>query len=91
MKTTVNGVEITPAMAEVFSSWYRIDDLNPEAIPEIYARWLSEIQDYLTHILVDICEIENEQIKNYLRWIIFIKDDLKMFIPESSNYRHNKN
>ena len=88
MKTTVNGVEITPAIAEVLSSWYETDD---ETKPEVYAGWLSEIQDCLTCILLDTCKVDNNQIQNCLGNVIYLKDELRCFIPESSDKQQTKN
>ena len=89
MKTTVNGVEITPQIAEVLASWYETNDLDPETKPEIYACWLSDVQDCLTRILMDTCKMDNEQVKHCLTAVIYLKDELRRFIPASQNKLEN--
>ena len=85
MKTVVNGIEITPQIAEVLASWYRTDSLDPKAKPEIYASWLSGVQDCLTRTLLDIRNVDKKQIKHCLCSVIYVKDELRRFIPESSS------
>jgi hypothetical protein len=74
MKTTIDGVEITSAMAEVLGEWHET------AGPERYVSYLSDIQDFLCYQLQEseYCQ----KAERLLLHIIYIKDDLKRFIPE---------
>jgi hypothetical protein len=85
MKTTVNGIEITPEMAEVLRRWYDypcIEDMEPC----LYIRWLSDIQDYLTRVWVDKSDDAEDipTLKECVNRLIEIKDDLKLFIPQKT-------
>ena len=92
MKTTVNGVEITPRIAEVLNKWYD-DPLVEDMEPFLYVKWLSNIQDYLTRVWVgkDDDEPDIPELKNCVNCLIQIKDDLKQFIPKSSNEQQTEN
>jgi hypothetical protein len=85
MKTIVNGVEITQKITDVLTQWYDTTESDPETRPEIYVRWLSDVQDSLTRILLDLCKVDQKQIEKCVGRIIYIKDELQCFIPESAN------
>jgi hypothetical protein len=74
MKTTLNGIEITSGMSEVIREW------NETAGPERYVSYLSDIQDFLCYQLTD--SEHCREAGRLLTHIIYIKDDLKRFIPE---------
>jgi len=83
MKTQINGVEITPQMAGVFKEWYD-QSVVENTQPYIYTRWLSQIQDFLTRILIDMDDDDEDvsKAKNCLEKTIQIKDDFEKLIPE---------
>jgi len=83
MKTQVNGIEITPKMAEVFGEWYNQNSIE-NAQPCIYVRWLSKIQDYLTRNLIDMDDDDDHipVVKDCLSMTVQIKDDFERLIPE---------
>ena len=83
MITQINGIEITPNMAEVLNEWYS-DKIVENTQPSIYFEWLSEIQDYLTRDLTDTGYNEKKFpiLIECLDTIIQIKDDFKKLIPE---------
>jgi hypothetical protein len=87
MKTIVNGVEITPQMANVLHEWYNgvfFEDMPPVQ----YAKKLSKIQDYLTRLLVDNTDNTEEDIlelKKCISCLLQIRDDMEMFIPPNKN------
>jgi hypothetical protein len=82
----VNGVEITPRMAEALHLWYDCS-LFEDMKPCQYVKWLSNIQDYLIRVWVDKDDDAPDlpELKECVSELILIKDDLKMFIPESPN------
>jgi hypothetical protein len=83
MKTVVNGVEITPQIAEVLRNWLD-ESMVENTTPFIYVKWLSRIQDYLTRIWVDKDDDEEDipELKECMNSLIVIKDELKKIIPE---------
>jgi hypothetical protein len=79
MTTIVNGVEITPRMAEALKEWY--DPENDESLPEVFVAQISEAQDCLTRILIDAEQVSSDIIKIYIGELIYMKDCLSKFIP----------
>ncbi len=82
MKTEINGVEITPEMAEVLKSWY---DYSPDfeiSTPERYEKQLAKVQDCLTRILLNLEDVSKNTLESCLSGVICIKDDLGKFIPK---------
>jgi hypothetical protein len=75
MKTQINGVVVTPEMAEVLQEWYRY----AESLPEAYVKDLGEIQDLLCTLLDDR-ELYSA-VRSSLSALIYIKNDLRKFIP----------
>ena len=82
MKMQINGVEITPKMAEVIGEWYNQDTIE-NTQPYIYARWLSKVQDYLTRNLIDMDDDDDNLpvVKECLNMTVTIKDDFDRLIP----------
>lgn len=79
MKVAVNNVQITPKMSEVLSTWYETAVSPKDNLPYVYVECLGDLQDLLCSML------DNEQytgIKQHLSFIVNLKRDLKMFIPE---------
>lgn len=81
MKTQINGVEITPRLAEVLRKWYETPN---DSQPESYVRWINKIQDYLMRVWVDKPDDDDEisELKECVNALMIIKDDLIDFIPE---------
>ncbi len=80
MITTVDNVEITPAIIQVLKKWYE----NPEmegSEPERFVRWLGGIQDCLCRVLIENIKIDDAMVKECLSQVIYIKDDFKQLIP----------
>lgn len=83
MKTQINGVEITPKIAEVFESWYN-SDLIEYTYPYECVVWLSELQDYITRIFIEKNSDDKDMdiLKSCICTIVSIKDEFKKLIPE---------
>jgi hypothetical protein len=79
MKTQVNGIEITPAIAEVFDKWYGDAISYDDTLPFSYVKELGEIQDFLCRMIYDVDT--NPELKRAISIIINIKDDMKKLIP----------
>jgi hypothetical protein len=77
MTTTLNGIEITSGISEILKKWNENDG------PERYVSYLSDVQDFLCYQLtyVDHCQ----EAERLLSQIIYIKDDLRKFIPEEGS------
>jgi hypothetical protein len=78
MKTEVNGVEITPEMAEALKEWYDTD--GGEAMPEYFIHCLSHVQDCMTRYLIGSNPLSEAELKDCVSEIIFVKDELKPFV-----------
>jgi hypothetical protein len=81
MKTTVNGVEITDAMAEVLKRWYDYNEKIDISTPERYVGWLGDVQDFLCNLL-DEDDYEEES-KSLISKVMVLKNDLKEFYYNS--------
>ena len=81
MTTIVDGVEITPNITSVLKEW-NDTSYDGEVVPVRYLRYLSTIQDHLTRLLVEMGDMKEDDIKECIGDIIFIKDDIAKFIPE---------
>ena len=86
MTTQVNGVEITPKMAEVLKKWYDCRYVS-DAYPYLFREWLLEVYIYLTRLLIDSDDDAKDipLLKQYAGYILCIKDDIENFIPEEIN------
>ena len=73
----VNGITITPDMEEVLSEWQNFD--SDQSIPEEHINHLCNIQDHFCRQLHE-SDADIEMIGAFLRDIIYLKDDLKVFI-----------
>jgi hypothetical protein len=80
MKTTIDGVEITPAMTEILKKWFIYNPAVEESYPEYYVQKLGEMQDYFCRNLEEESN-RLETVKHMLLSIIAIKDDFKKLIP----------
>jgi hypothetical protein len=83
MRTSIDGVAITPAIITILGEWYNQE--NPGDIkPKMYVRWLARTQDYLTRIWVDKDDDDDlSELKNCVNCIIQIKDELERFYTEN--------
>jgi hypothetical protein len=88
MKTQVNGIEITPAIAEVLEKWYGDANSYDETLPFEYVKELSSIQDFLCRMIYDV-DVHPE-LKRAISVIMSIKDDMGMFIPDKNDKRFCK-
>jgi hypothetical protein len=88
MKTQINGIEITPRMAEVFDKWYGNAVSYDDTLPYGYVKNLNELQDMLCGMIYEIDNIPN--LKHTISLVVNLKNDLKMFIPEKEA-NHEKN
>jgi hypothetical protein len=93
MKTSVNGVEITPKMAKVLESWYEGCTSIENTYPYYFVEHISLIQDYLTDLWLDTEDDDPNvpKLKSYLNTLMFLKSQLKMFIPEPEDEPQFKN
>ncbi|MDR0699651.1 MAG: hypothetical protein LBG28_10615 [Tannerella sp.] len=93
MKTVINGVEITSKMSEVLKSWYEDCTSIEDTFPYYFVEHISLIQDYLTGLWLDRDDNDPDvpKLKNYLNTLMFLKSQLKMFIPESKDEQQFKN
>lgn len=78
MKTQVNGIEITPKMAEIFEEWYANSASWDDTVPYFHVRNLCKVQDFLCSIIND----NIPDIENLIFTVVSIKKDLEKFIPE---------
>jgi hypothetical protein len=85
MKTSIDGVAITPAIIAIFGEWY--NQQNQEDVkPRVYVRWLAKVQDYLTRIWVDKDDEEDmSELKSCVDYVIQIKDELERFYAEDES------
>jgi len=81
MKTIIEGVEITPAIAEILKKWFIFNPNIEDSYPEYYVTELSDMQDYFCRKLDEDPE-ELQTIKVMLLFIIALKDDFKQLIPK---------
>ena len=82
MKTIIEGVEITPAIAEILKKWFIFNPNIEDFYPEYYVTELSDMQDYFCRKLDDTDIEELAKIKHMLLIIIALKDDMKLLIPK---------
>jgi len=81
MKTQINGVEITPKMAEVFKEWF--DYRNAvDTYPVMYVEWMCDIQDLLTRFWINRDDVADSDVKKCMDRIFRLKADFKKLIPE---------
>ncbi|HCC51123.1 MAG TPA: hypothetical protein DEQ30_02965 [Porphyromonadaceae bacterium] len=80
MKTQVNGIEITPKMAEVLDRWYGNAISYDDTLPFGYVRELGEVQDLLCRMIYDVDD--HPELKHAISIIINIKDDMRNLIPD---------
>lgn len=80
MKTQINGVEITPKIAQVLNEWY--EPVCGEIKPQIYVQFLNDLQDTLVRYLVDPSPLPGNELKDHICGLFLVKDDLMRFIPE---------
>jgi hypothetical protein len=87
VKTIIENVEITPAIAEVLSDWYKRSGPMDDIQPKVYVNWLGKVQDYLSRIWVDMDEDQGdtETLKACLSFVIVIKDNIERFIPKENS------
>lgn len=79
VKTMVNGVEITPSMAEVLDKW--TDGLDfADTLPYYYVDKLGKIQDIFCRMLDN--DGDHAETLSAISIIIALKDDLRGFIPD---------
>jgi hypothetical protein len=81
MKTTVNGVEITDAMAEVLNRWYDYNEDIDISLPERYVGWLGDVQDFLCDLLDE--DYYESISKSLIAKVMVLKNDLKQFYYNS--------
>ena len=82
MKTIIEGVEITSAIAEILKKWLIFNPDIEDSYPEYYVMELSEMQDYFCRKLDNTDKDELATIKRMLLIIITLKDDMKQLIPK---------
>jgi len=78
MKTQINGIEITPEMAELLEEWFEEDR---ESSPSIFVKYLNSIQDLLCRVLIDHNLVKEADVKDCISSIICIKDNFNRLIP----------
>jgi hypothetical protein len=74
MKTTIDGLEITPAIITVLKEWYVNDNAPAE-----FVKWLTFVEDCLVRLLICRDIIDKEKIKESLYYILYIKDEFQKF------------
>ena len=77
MTTQVNGVEITPKIAETLRRWYDASISWSDTVPYYYVIRLGELQDFLCEMIDD-----KPEIKSMITTVLCIKKDLENFIPQ---------
>jgi hypothetical protein len=84
MKTQVNGIEITPAIAGVLDKWYDNATSYENTLFFSYIMDLGEIQDFLCRMICDV-DVDDPELKHAISVIINIKDDMKKLIPDRNS------
>lgn len=86
---TVNGLKITPAMFEVFESWF-IDVNNPiDSAPVVFVDVLIEVQDMLTDKIgedIDNVSGKNRKYQELISTISSLRRDFKKITPDYDYY-----
>ena len=82
MTTQINGVEITPQMAEIFEKWYNNAISWDDTVPFYYVKSLQQIQDFFCRTLRH--SEDKSEISNMITVIINIKDDLERLTPQKN-------
>jgi len=81
MKTQINGIEITPGMAELLEEWF---EEGEESTPSLFVKHLNSIQDLLCRVLIDHNLVKEVDVKDCIASLICIKDDFKRLIPDDN-------
>ncbi|MDR0824598.1 MAG: hypothetical protein LBN74_05850 [Prevotella sp.] len=81
MSVRINDIIISDSTETILKSWQESEDSVNPSLPCIYVNNLCNIQDFLCRLLDDLpTGVTSAEINTMLSSIIYIKDDLKMFI-----------
>jgi hypothetical protein len=82
MNVNVEGAIVTRDIASALKGWQQNDN-----VPEHYVEYLCDMQDFFCRLLLDHqLDIDDTIINQFLKKIITMKDDLKMFYVNSTCY-----
>jgi hypothetical protein len=92
MKTIINGVEITPRMADMLQSRYEKYTCIEETFPYVFVDRISGIRDYLTDIRLEKEDGDRDvpKLKYFPEGLMLLKEHMKELIPEYSDKRQIK-
>ena len=77
--TKIGDIEITPGIAKFLNNMLRYD-INTYIVNG-YINELRDIQDYLTRMLVELCDPDPEVLKSHLSTIMATRDQLTLLLP----------
>jgi hypothetical protein len=80
MKTIIEGVEITPTIANTLKKWLKEEQGMSEL--DQMSKWCEEIQDVFCRSFTGLEDVSEERLKGCLSKILYIKDELRDLNPK---------